>query len=177
MEPALIANIDKLIFKIPETAALYPQEIQKIREFDFTVFGIDLGAVPDINVFRNFGSATTQAKILLLIPLLSFATSMLTSVLSQIRQKKNNPNMENQQMMGCMMFMMPLMSLWFTFQFPAGMGMYWILSNVFAFFQTLILGHVYAPRKTIAKLMVDETIYRRSYENTKKTAYVKNDDE
>ena len=177
VEPALIANIDKLIYKIPETAALYPQEIQKIRDFDFTVFGIDLGAVPDINVFRNFGSATTQAKILLLIPLLSFATSMLTSVLSQIRQKKNNPNMENQQMMGCMMFMMPLMSLWFTFQFPAGMGMYWILSNVFAFFQTLILGHVYAPRKTIAKLMVDETIYRRSYENTKKTAYVKNDDE
>ena len=177
VEPALIANIDKLIYKIPETAALYPQEIQKIRDFDFTVFGIDLGAVPDINVFRNFGSATTQAKILLLIPLLSFATSMLTSVLSQIRQKKNNPNMENQQMMGCMMLMMPLMSLWFTFQFPAGMGMYWILSNVFAFFQTLILGHVYAPRKTIAKLMVDETIYRRSYENTKKTAYVKNDDE
>ena len=176
VEPALIANIDKLIYKIPETAALYPQEIQKIRDFDFTVFGIDLGAVPDISVFRNFGSASTQAKILLLIPLLSFATSMLTSVLSQVRQKKNNPNMENQQMMGCMMFMMPLMSLWFTFQFPAGMGMYWILSNVFAFFQTLILGHVYAPRKTIARLMVDETIYRRSYENTKKTVNNNQDD-
>lgn len=101
---------------------------------------------------------------------------MLTSVLSQVRQKKNNPNMENQQMMGCMMFMMPLMSLWFTFQFPAGMGMYWILSNVFAFFQTLILGHIYAPRKTIARLMVDETIYRRSYENTKKTTYNNQDD-
>ena len=168
VEPALIANIDKLIHKIPETAALYPQEIQKIRDFDFTVFGIDLGAVPDFSVIKNFGAAPTQAKILLLIPLLSFATSMLTSVLSQVRQKKNNPNMENQQMMGCMMLMMPLMSLWFTFQFPAGMGMYWILSNVFAFFQTLILGHVYAPRKTIARLMVDETIYRRSYENTKK---------
>ncbi len=176
VEPALIANIDKLIYKIPETAALYPQEIQKIRDFDFTVFGIDLGAVPDFSVIRNFGSASTQAKILLLIPLLSFATSMLTSVLSQVRQKKNNPNMENQQMMGCMMFMMPLMSLWFTFQFPAGMGMYWILSNVFAFFQTLILGHVYAPRKTIARLMVDETIYRRSYENTKKTVNNNQDD-
>ncbi len=176
VEPALIANIDKLIYKIPETAALYPQEIQKIRDFDFTVFGIDLGAVPDFSVIKNFGAAPTQAKILLLIPLLSFATSMLTSVLSQVRQKKNNPNMENQQMMGCMMFMMPLMSLWFTFQFPAGMGMYWILSNVFAFFQTLILGHVYAPRKTIARLMVDETIYRRSYENTKKTTINNQDD-
>ena len=177
VEPALIANIDKLIYKIPETAALYPQEIQKIRDFDFTVFGIDLGAVPDFSVVKNFGAASTQARILLLIPLLSFATSMLTSVLSQVRQKKNNPNMENQQMMGCMMFMMPVMSLWFTFQFPAGMGMYWILSNIFAFFQTLILGHVYAPRKTIAKLMVEETIYRRSYEETKKTAAQNNEEE
>ena len=145
VESALIANIDKLVYKIPATAAKYAEDIQKIRDFDFTVFGIDLGAVPDIGTLKAFGASSTQAKILLLIPLLSFATSMMTSVLSQMRQKKNNPNMENQQMMGC-----------------------WILSNLFAFFQTLILGHVYAPRKTIARLMVDETIYRRSYEATKK---------
>ena len=168
VESALIANIDKLIYKIPQTAAMYPEEIQRIKNFDFTVFGIDLGAVPDFGTLKILGSATTEAKILLLIPLLSFATSMLTSVLTQVRQKKNNPNMENAQMMGCMMLTMPLMSLWFTFQFPAGMGMYWILSNVFAFVQTLVLGHIYAPRKTIARLMVDETVYRRSYEETKK---------
>lgn len=168
IETSLISNIDKLVVKIPETAAKYPAEIQKIRDFDFTVFGIDLGAVPDIATLKNLSSSTTQAKILLLIPLLSFLTSMMTSVLTQMRQKKNNPNMENAQMMGCMMLTMPLMSLWFTFQFPAAMGMYWILSNLFAFFQTLLLGHIYAPRKTIARMMVDETIYRRSYEQTKK---------
>ncbi|MCM1543753.1 MAG: YidC/Oxa1 family membrane protein insertase [Ruminococcus sp.] len=168
VETAMIANIDKLVYKIPETASRYAAEIQRIRDFDFTVFGIDLGAIPDFGTIKAFGSASTQAKVLLLIPILSFATSMLTSVLTQVRQKKNNPNMENAQMMGCMMLMMPLMSLWFTFQFPAGMGMYWILSNVFAFAQTLILGHVYAPRKIIAKIMVDETIDRRSYEENLK---------
>lgn len=78
--------------------------------------------------------------------------------------------MENAQMMGCMMLMMPLMSLWFSFQFPAGMGMYWILSNLIAFVQTLILGHIYSPRKTIARLMVDETIEKRSYEKARKKA-------
>ena len=178
VETALISNIDKLVVKIPETAAKFPAEIQKIRDFDFTVFGIDLGAVPDIATLKNLSSSTTQAKILLLIPLFSFLTSMLTSVLTQLRQKKNNPNMENAQMMGCMMLTMPLMSLWFTFQFPAAMGMYWILSNLFAFFQILLLGHIYAPRKTIARMMVDETIYRRSYEQTKKqlsAAPVQND--
>ena len=175
VETAVISNIDKLVEQIPETAANYAAEIQKIRDFDFTVFGIDLGAIPDFATIKNFTTATTDAKILLLIPLLSFATSLLTSVLTQVRQKKNNPQMENQQMMGCMMLMMPLMSLWFTFQFPAGMGMYWILSNVFAFFQTLLLGYIYAPRKTIARMMVDETIYRRSYEATKKIATTENE--
>lgn len=76
--------------------------------------------------------------------------------------------MDNQQMTGCMMFMMPVWSVFLTWSFPVGMGMYWILSNLLAFAQTLILGHIFAPRKTIARLMVDETVYRRSYENTKK---------
>ena len=164
-ESAAIANLDALLKKIPATAAKYPEAIERIRNFDFTVFGVDLGAIPQFSTLKSLGTASTEAKVLLLIPLLSFATSMLTT---QIRQKKSNPGgMENAQMMGCMMLTMPLMSLWFTFQFPAGMGMYWILSNILAFFQTLILGRIYAPRKTIARLMVDETIYRRSYEKTK----------
>jgi hypothetical protein len=50
------------------------------------------------------------------------------------------------------------------------MGMYWILSNVFAFLQTLVLGHFYAPRKTVAQHMVAETIERRSHEKAKKAA-------
>ena len=172
-ESALIANIDKLIYKIPETAAKYLPEIEKIRNFDFTVFGIDLGSIPDFATLKAWSSATTEAKVILIIPILSFITSLMTSVLTQVRQKKSNPNMENAQMMGCMMLMMPFMSLYFTFQFPAGMGMYWILSNVFGFLQSLVIGRAYAPRKTIAKLMVEETIERRSYENTKKIAVSK----
>ena len=166
MEPAIISNIEDIIEGNPELLNSFAAEIEKIRAFDFTVFGIDLGSIPSA-FYGEFG--VSKASILVLaIPVLSGLTSLLTSVLTQARQKKANPNMENQQMMGCMMLTMPLMSVWFTFQFPAGMGMYWILSNILAFFQTLVVGHFYAPRKTIAKLMVEETIYRRSYENTKK---------
>ncbi len=176
IESHVISNIAEIIEANPDLAETYADAIAKIQSFDFTVFGINLGAIPDTGVFKAWGTSTTEAKILLLIPILSGLTSLLTSVLTQVRQKKANPNMENQQMMGCMMLTMPLMSLWFTFQFPAGMGMYWILSNLLAFFQTLIIGHFYAPRKTIAKLMVDETIYRRSYENTKKIGTEKAED-
>ncbi len=176
IESHIISNIAEIIEANPGLAETYADAVAKIQNFDFTIFGINLGAIPDAGVFKAWGASTTEAKVLLLIPILSGLTSLLTSVLTQLRQKKANPNMENQQMMGCMMLTMPLMSLWFTFQFPAGMGMYWILSNLLAFFQTLIVGHFYAPRKTIAKLMVDETIYRRSYENTKKIGAEKAED-
>lgn len=170
-ESALIANIDKLLYKIPDTAAQYAAEIQKIRDFDFTVFGIDLGAIPSFSTLKEWSSASSDAKLLLLIPALSFVTSLMTSLLTQSRQKKNNPGAaEMAAQTGCMMLMMPFMSLYFTFQFPAGMGMYWILSNLFGFFQTLILGHIYSPRKLIARSMVEETIERRSYERTRKIA-------
>lgn len=168
MEPSIISNLEKIIEGNPELLTKYAAEIETIRNFDFTILGIDLGSIPKA-FYSDFG--ISKASILILaIPVLSGLTSLLTSVLTQVRQKKTNPNMENQQMMGCMMLSMPLMSLWFTWSLPVGMGMYWILSNVLAFLQTLIIGHIYAPRKTMARLMVEETIERRSYEKAKKTA-------
>lgn len=175
VESTIISNIEAIATANPDLVTAYPEAFEKIRAFDFTILGIDLGSVPDIGVFKAWAASDNQAKLLLLIPILSGLTSLLTSLLSQIRQKKANPNMDNQQMMGCMMLMMPMMSVWFTFQFPAGMGMYWILSNVFAFFQTLIVGHFYAPRKVLAKVMVEETVNRRAYEKMKRTAREKAD--
>lgn len=173
MEPAIISNLEKIIEGQPELAEKFASEIEIIRNFDFTIFGIDLGSIPSA-FYSEFG--ISKASILVLaIPVLSGLTSLLTSVLSQVRQKKANPNMENQQMMGCMMLSMPLMSIWFTWSLPAGMGMYWILSNILAFLQTLIIGHFYAPRKVLAKVMVEETINRRAYEKMKLTAKEKAD--
>lgn len=166
-ESVVISNIDKIVEGAPDVAAKYASEIETIRAFDFTFFGIDLGNIPS-DIYKQSG--ITAATILILaIPVLSGLSSLLTSVLMQVRQKKANGGaMDNQQMTGCMMLMMPVWSVFLTWSFPVGMGMYWILSNLLAFAQTLILGHIFAPRKTIARLMVDETVYRRSYENTKK---------
>lgn len=167
-ETGIITHINEIAMKLPASAAKYADEIEKIKNFDFTVLGIELGAVPSFDTFKNWSAASSADKILLLIPFLAFVSSMATSLLTQVRQKKTNPMADNRMQTGCMMLMMPLMSLWFTFQFPAGMGMYWILSNIFAFFQTLLLGHIYAPRKVIARIMVDETINARAYEKQKK---------
>lgn len=166
LESVVISNINTIVEKTPELMDTYAAEIARIQDFNFTVLGIDLGNIP--SAVYKAGGISKETIFVLLVPVLSGLTSLLVSAVSQIRQKKANPNMENQQMMGCMMIMMPIWSVWLTWTFPVGMGMYWILSNVIAFFQTLILGHIYAPRKTMARLMVEETIERRSYENAKK---------
>ena len=116
-------------------------------------------------------------SLLWLVPILSGVTSFGTSIFSMLKQKETNPEMSKNPAMGCMTFGMPLFSLYFTFQFPAGIGIYWIASNVFALIQTVILSVTHSPKKMIAKLMVDETVQRRSREENLKRAAQKINEE
>lgn len=77
---------------------------------------------------------------LLLIPILSLVTSVAQMLISQIIQKKTNPELAQQQ--GCakyMLFVMPLFSLYIAFQVPAGVGFYWAVSYVFGIIQSLVI--------------------------------------
>ena len=109
-----------------------------------------------------------EPSILWVIPILAFLTAMMSSVFMYFKQRKQNPQMANNPTMGCMTFMSPVMSLIFTFMFPAGVGVYWIISNIFAFVQQVFLTYFYSPKKVIAQQMVDETVVRRSKENNTK---------
>ena len=73
-------------------------------------------------------------------------------------------NMAKNPAMGCMTFMSPAMSIWFSYQLPAGVGFYWIISNVLSFIQTVGLALALKPDEIIAGQMVDETVQRRSRE-------------
>ena len=171
---ALSAIKNKLAEGVTEFDGVSAEVIEQIESFNFKILGIDLGLVPkDIFAAKDFSLA---GILVIAVPVVAGLSQLLTSIVSHIRQKKANPNMENQQMMGCMMFGMPLFSVWIAWTLPVGMGMYWILSSLVAFVQTLILGNIYAPRKTIARDMVEETIYRRSFENNKKAIAGKSED-
>ena len=150
---------------VPKVKGVSQDIIETIRNFDFTIFGIPLFARPSLDTLKHFGSASATDRWLLLIPLLSALTSLMTSILTQKRQEKTGQDTAQLKQMSClMMFMMPLMSLWISFSLPAAVGIYWIISNVLAFFQTLVLGYTHAPRRVLARLMVEETIERRSKE-------------
>ena len=142
------------------TGILNADQIDALARFkeNFNIFGIDLSLTPDKG----------SISVLWLIPILAFLTAMASSVFMYFRQRKQNPEMAKNPTMGCMTFMSPFMSLVFTFMFPAGVGVYWIISNVFSFVQQVVLTSLYSPKKVIAQQMVDETVVRRSRENNTK---------
>lgn len=142
------------------TGILNAEQIGTLEKFkeNFNIFGVDLSLTPD----------RKDISILWLIPILAFLTAMASSIFMYFRQRKQNPEMAKNPTMGCMTFMSPVMSLMFTFMFPAGVGVYWIISNIFAFVQQVVLTALYSPKKVIAQQMVDETVLRRSKENNTK---------
>ena len=104
--------------------------------------GIDLGATP------NWGWDST-----VIVPILSFLLSLAQTIISQIIQKKTNPEMAAQQGGGMKMFMyiMPLFSLWIAFTVPAGVGMYWAVSYFFSIIQSIVTYKVWPTEKLKAK--------------------------
>ena len=120
------------------TDFLDPQTYEALSEFNLTFFGINFGEIP------SWGW-----HMIIAIPLLSAITAFLSGFISNLMNKKNNPAMAQQTgaTMGVMLIFAPLMSLWIAFQVPAGVGFYWIISNIFIIFQTLILGKIFTPEK------------------------------
>lgn len=147
-------NSDKI------TDIVNSDQLAQLRELkkEFNIFGLDLTQKPD----------SGDPSILWIIPILACLTALASSLFMFFRQKKQNPEMAKNPTMGCMTFMSPVMSLMFTFMFPAGVGVYWIISNVFSFIQQVVLTSLYSPKKVIAEQMVDETVVRRSKENMTK---------
>ena len=132
-------------------------DLAKLKD-NFMFMGMDLTQTPN----------TKEFNLLWLIPIFACLTALASSLFMYSRQRKQNPEMAKNPTMGCMTFMSPAMSLWFTFMFPAGVGIYWIISNILSFIQQVALAYLYSPKKVIAQQMVDETVQRRSRENNVK---------
>lgn len=152
LELTAITRFDEL-----DLSAIPVETVTKINEFidNFQLFGIDLSRTPDTKMGLD---------MLWLIPILTGVTSLAMGVYTWLRQKKTNPEMANNPSMGCMSLMSPAMSVYFSFLFPASVGVYIIMSSALSFVQMLITNKVFTPKKMLAKAMVDETINRRARE-------------
>lgn len=120
--------------------------IAKAQSMDFSFLGVNLAATPTL---MPNGQPMSVYLPLLLVPILSGITSLFISIQSQRQNKATMGDMAGGGMMKGMMYFMPLFSLWFAFQVPAGVGMYWLLSNVLTMVQTAILHKKFDPTAAI----------------------------
>lgn len=111
------------------------QVIQSILEFNTSFMGLDLSLIP------------TLTTSLVIVPILSTISAFALCLI----QNKENVLQQEQGVWnkwGMTIFLV-LFSLYFTFVVPAGVGIYWICSNVFAIAQIYILNWLYNPKKYI----------------------------
>ncbi len=122
--------------------ALGADIVNEIQAFDLNFLGVSLGDTP-----------TMALNLLLLIPVLSFASSMLMTFISARNMDTgSNPSAAG---MKATLYMMPFLSAWICFSVPAGVGMYWTVSNLLSIVQTVILNKFYNPKEMAEKARIE----------------------
>jgi len=109
----------------------------------FKFLGLDLLETPNFK----------ELSWLWIIPLLSGGSALVSSLITmKINKQGGNPQAAaGGPNMNAMLFMMPIMSLFFTFSFPAGIGFYWTCSNLLAIVQQVLINRYYSPALVIAR--------------------------
>ena len=132
---------------IPEFAELIRAAIPTISErvlegVNFSFFGINLGLVPQFNIFGSAWVWNWAHIGAFLVPVLSAGSQVATMFIMQkmndsvitndkgIQDKEVAQNSQAAQTNKIMMWMMPLMSLWIGFTVPCSLSLYWLVSGV-----------------------------------------------
>ena len=126
--------------------------------------GINIGNSPWDTMKTAFASHSYLILIgALLIPVLAAVTQWINTKLIPTQQSTGNDQADQMaNSMKTMNTLMPLMSAWFCFTLPAGMGIYWITGAVVRSIQQVI------TNKYIDKLDFDESIEKNKEKAAKK---------
>lgn len=149
-------NVDALMQKI---SAIPANIADQVKSIDLNFLGL------------NFGEIPTWTSALVIIPILSGVSALLVSLLSTKLAQRNNPTQQGGGMLKGMMLIMPLLSLFIAFGVPAGVGFYWIVSNILAGVQSYILYKIYTPEK-MAEIVAKEKELIRSGKKKQKKSFM-----
>ncbi len=125
-ELEIIRNFDVL----RDNLTMFTQaDVAKIEFFSqgFRFCGLDLLSTPQGSGF---------ASLLWIIPVLSLVTSFAFQFYTM--RATGAPQGQQQGCMKVMMYVLPLMSVYWSYIFPAAVGLYWVISSLAGFLQTLI---------------------------------------
>ena len=131
-----------------------------------------IGSIPNFNLFGlNLAETPKIASWLVFIPLLVAVFQWLSMVV--MHKMNSNPmqamqDEQTQMSMKMMDLMMPLMTLFFAFNLPAVMGVYWIYQSIFGMIQSFVLAKAMpVPKFTPEEIKAIEKA-RRQQQKTQK---------
>lgn len=128
-------------------AILTKENIEMVRAFlqspEYATFAAEYGAagtyVYQANMLFWTIQIPTQFNGLFLLPVIAAVTSFLSSKVLQMTGGQSNANDQAQATNKMMMWMMPIMSLFFCASSSAAFALYWVMANVIQIAQQLIL--------------------------------------
>ena len=121
---------------------------------DFHFLGIDLGAIPEFNIFAASWKWDWAHLGALLIPVLSAGSQLVSTFVAQkmnnsvvsdengIHDKETAENSQANQQGKMMMYVMPIVSLWIGFSIPCALSLCWFAQGIAA-----MLGDIYLTNK------------------------------
>ncbi|HHY23328.1 MAG TPA: YidC/Oxa1 family membrane protein insertase [Clostridiaceae bacterium] len=125
---------------------LKPEELINLK-----FLGINLGLIPKFDVKLLFGSQMAVYLPLLAIPLLAVTTTFISTKLMTPKASEKSKSDTSSTTQNTMAMIGPLMTLLFSFQLPAGVGLYWIASNLFQIFQQLYINEYVMKKKEVSE--------------------------
>ena len=134
--------------------------VEMFHEFNYFL-GLNISDTPWNIMQNNFGSKNyLLAFIALMIPVTSYLTQVISIKL--MPNSNNNKDDAMAQQMNMMNKTMPLMSLFFCFTLPVGLGIYWIVSAAYRCVQQVTIN------KLISNMNLDEIIEKNKEKAKKK---------
>ena len=116
---------------------------------------IDLGQTPLVvlkqipEMFQN--PSLLLGIFILFIPILATYTTYVSSkLMSTITPSSNNTDNSMNSIQNSMLIVGPFMTLFFTMSFPAGLGLYFLVSNLYQMIQQYLLNK-FIPREVVTK--------------------------
>ncbi len=135
--------------------------------------GLNIGNSPS-NIIRQAHAVGAWGLIIgaIMIPVLSAVTQWISVKLMPQQPKSGNEQADSMAAsMKTMNMIMPLMSAWFCFSLPAGMGIYWVAGSVVRTIQQI------AINKHIDKMDFDDIIRQNASKSEKKMEKLKQQQE
>ncbi|MBR4720987.1 MAG: YidC/Oxa1 family membrane protein insertase [Clostridia bacterium] len=120
---------------------------------NFKFLGLDLSGVPSaaLSAISRGDFSDIGTVLLILIPVFAILTTWLS--MRQSQKLTQNPNVKqndddpSQSMSKSMNMMMPIMTGFFTFSLPSGIGIYWIVSSIMQIVQQYVLDRYFNEKE------------------------------